>query len=154
MQAQKTTAVSKYTETEISAYVEKYRAAVKAADDLKETVFDVYMSLPSLEQKFRFVLDNGIGFLKEERWYCPHVRTSEGEVSMYDDLYWERRETNEIDVMYEMILDQMEFDENDDSDYDDMLANRYAEMLKQDSPPAAILRDMLEKGIGRATFDW
>ncbi|MNC07918.1 hypothetical protein D3C75_554830 [compost metagenome] len=140
--------------SEAHVVLEQYRAAVKAAESLKGQVFDLYKALPTLEEKFRFVLDNGSDFLKEENWYCPHVRTSEGEVSMYDDLYWERRETNDIDVLYEMILDNMEFAEDDESDYDDMLANRYVEMLNQDSPPAAVLRDMLKQGIGRATHDW
>jgi len=140
--------------SEAHVVLEQYRAAVSTAADLESQVFKIFMALPSLEEKLKFVIDNGFEFLKEEGWYCPRVRTSAGEVSLYDDLYWERRETNSLDRIYEMIFDDMEGPDVDDMSYDEMLVACHAQMVNHDSPAAAILRDMLTQGIGYATHDW
>lgn len=140
--------------SEANVVLEQYRAAVTAAADLESQVFKIFMALPSLEEKLKFVIDNGFAYLKEDSWYCPHVRTSAGEVSLYDDLYWERRQTYEIDRLYEMIFDDMDGPDIDDLSYDEMLETCHAQMVNHDSPAAAVLRDMLTNGIGTATHDW
>lgn len=155
LQTQEETATPQFTEVEVSAYVEKYKHAVKQVEQLRERVRIGFNGLPTLEDKFKFVLELGADFLDEDRSYCGHLQTESGEeISLYDDFYWERHETRDISYFF----DEMYYTFADGYLYGDelkkaMLAN-YIEILNQDTKHAVIVRDFLERGIGEATFDW
>lgn len=155
MQTEETTEAAQYTEAEVSAYVEKYRAAVKQVEELRLKVRAGFEGLPTLEDKFKFVLELGYDFLDEDGWYCGHLELEDGtEISLYDDFYWERHETRDIswffDEMYRTFADKYLYGEELKAA---MLAN-YTEILNQDTPHATVVRDLLEQGTGKATFDW
>lgn len=144
--------------SEAHVILQQYRDAIQAAEGLKEQVLDIYLKLPSIKEKLLFVLENGFDFLQEESWYCPHVRLKSGrEVSLYDDLYWERRETNTLDNLFEHIsdnLEEIEIDWDEVEDANQAMLMHVDEILELDTPSVVIVKDMLSKGIGRATFDW
>lgn len=137
--------------------ITQYREALAVANALKCQVFDAYMALPTLTDKLLFVLDNGLDFLKEDPWYCPHIKRADGrEVSLYDDLYWERRETMDLmdflENATESLTDDVDVGEQDS--LEEILRNYPDQILELDTASAVIVRDMLTKGIGRATYDW
>lgn len=145
---------------EVITVLEQYRTALATVAELREQVLAVYKQLPDTASRLRFVLENGFDFLTKESWYCPRVRDKNGrEVSLHDDLYWERRETNDIHNLVECISDNL-IDAGIDVDWDEVedlnkLFIEHAEaVLAMNHPAAVILKDMLDEGIGEATFDW
>lgn len=135
--------------------LDQYKQATEVARDLASQMYAIFMSTPTLEEKFKLVLQYGDAFLREEGYYCPHVRLSNGkEVSLYDDLYIERHQTLTLETMVECIYDDYA---DIDWDSEDTLAQQIAHagaVVNQDTTNAAILRDMLSKGIRSGTFDW
>lgn len=135
--------------------IAQYREAVRTMNNLKSQVLEAFNALPSLEAKLQFVGENGSDFLEHERYYCPHVKVNGVEVSLYDDLYWDRNQTMDLDDVIERMIENLMDDvevEDDDTAY---LIQRYTkELINLNSHWAAIGRDMLSQGIGRATHDW
>ena len=135
--------------------LEQYKAAKTAADDLASRMYMAFMSTNTVEEKFKLVLEYGDDFLKEESYYCPHVHLNNGEeVALYDDLYIERHQTLTLETIVECIYDDYA---DIDWDSEDILAQQIAHagaVVNQDTANAAILRDMLSKGIRSGTFDW
>lgn len=134
--------------------LEQYKQAKSVADDLASKLYMAFMSTDTVEEKFKLVLEYGDEFLREEGWYCPHVRTSEGEVSLYDDLYVERHQTLTIEQMMESLYDDCEEIDWDSEDYLSQQIAYASAAINQDTAAAAVLRDMLNKGIRAGTFDW
>lgn len=112
------------------------------------------MATPTIEEKFKLVLEYGDDFLREECYYCPHVRTSKGEVSLYDDLYVERHQTLTIEELLDCLYDDCEFINWDADDIEAQQVEHAAATINQDTGRAAILRDMLSKGLRAGTHDW
>lgn len=134
--------------------LEQYKAAKSVADGLASQLYMAFMSTKTIEEKFKLVLEYGDEFLREDHWYCPHVRTSKGEVSMYDDLWVQRHQTLTLEQLMEGVYDDFEGIDWDSEDY---LAQQIAQAgaaVNQDTASAAVLRDMLENGIRAGTFDW
>lgn len=134
--------------------LEQYKAAKSVADGLASQLYMAFMSTKTVEEKFKLVLEYGDEFLREEGYYCPHVRTSEGEVSLYDDLWVQRHQTLTLEQLMEGVYDDFEGIDWDSEDY---LAQQIAQAgaaVNQDTASAAVLRDMLENGIRAGTFDW
>lgn len=124
------------------------------ADGLASQLYMAYMSTETVEEKFKLVLEYGDEFLREEGYYCPHVRTSEGEVSLYDDLYVERHQTLTIEQLLDCLYDDFDLIDWDAEDIEAQQIKHAAAAVNQDNARAAILRDMLNKGIRAGTFDW
>lgn len=155
MQTEETTAAPQLTEVEVSAYVEKYRAAVEQVERLREKVRLAFKELPTLEDKFKFVLELGTEFLDDDYWYCSHLETAEGEeISLYDDFYWERHETRNISYFLDELYYTYANEYLHGEKLKEALLANYIEILNQDTKHAVIVRDFLEQGIGEATFDW
>lgn len=117
-------------------------------------MYVVFMSTKTVEEKFKLVLEYGDEFLREESWYCPHVRTSKGEVCLNTDIYVERHQTLTLENMMEWIYDDFEGIDWDSDDYLNQQIEQAGAVVNLDTPTAAILRDMLNKGIRAGTFDW
>lgn len=133
---------------------EQYKQAKEVTERLASQLYSAFMSLETVEEKFKLVLDYGDEFLREERYYCPHIRLKDGsEVSLYDDLYVERHQTLALDSLTEDLLSDLEV-EWDDSDEKAMILKVYVEAINQDTPAAAIVRDMLKQGIRSGRWDW
>lgn len=134
--------------------LEQYKQAKEVADGLASQLYAAFMSTTTVEEKFKLVLEYGDEFLREEGYYCPHVRTSEGEVSMYDDLWVERHQTLTIEQLMEGIYDDCEEIDWDSEDHLSQQLATAAAVINQDTAVAVVLRDMLNKGIRAGTFDW
>lgn len=134
--------------------LEQYKQAKEVADGLASQLFAAYMSTDTVEEKFKLVLEYGDEFLREECYYCPHVRTSEGEVSLYDDLWVERHQTLTIEQLLDCLYDDFDLIDWDAEDIEAQQIKHAAAAVNQDTARAAILRDMLNKGIRAGTFDW
>jgi enolase len=126
--------------------LEQYKQAKEVADGLASQLYAAFMSTTTVEEKFKLVLEYGDEFLREEGYYCPHVRTSEGEVSMYDDLW--------VEQLMEGIYDDCEEIDWDSEDHLSQQLATAAAVINQDTAVAVVLRDMLNKGIRAGTFDW
>lgn len=137
--------------------LEQYRQAKSVADELASKMYEAFMATPTLEEKFKLVLEYGDEFLREEGYYCPHVRTSKGEVCLYDDLYVERHQTLTVEELLDCLYDDCDFINWDAEDIEDIEAQQLehaAATINQDTARAAILRDMLSKGLRAGTHDW
>lgn len=132
---------------------EEYKQAKEATDRLASQLYSEFMSLKTIEEKFKLAYEYGTDYLREQGWYCPHVRTSEGEVSMYDDMYIERHQTIQLDDLISDMLSDLEVEWDHDNDKA-MFESVYVEAINQDTPLAAVVRDMLDNGIRSGTFDW
>lgn len=134
--------------------LEQYKQAKSVADGLASQLYMAFMSTNTVEEKFKLILEYGDEFLREEGYYCPHVRTSDGEVSLYDDLWVQRHQTLTLEQLVEGVYDDFDGIDWDSEDY---LAQQIAQAgaaVNQDTPAAAVLRDMLNNGIRAGTFDW
>ncbi|MNC19271.1 hypothetical protein D3C75_672000 [compost metagenome] len=134
--------------------LEQYKAAKAVADGLESQLYMAFMQLKTVEEKFKMVNEFGTDFLKEEGYYCPHVKLkNRKEVSLYDDLWVQRHQTLTLsDLIEDMLSDlDVEWDENDEVA---MFESVYVEAINQDTALAAIVRDMLDSGIRAGTFDW
>lgn len=134
--------------------LEQYRQAKSVADELASKMYEAFMATPTLEEKFKLVLECGDEFLREEGYYCPHVRTSKGEVCLYDDLYVERHQTLTVEELLDCLYDDFDLIDWDAEDIEAQQIKHAAAAVNQDTARAAILRDMLNKGIRAGTFDW
>lgn len=134
--------------------LQQYKLAQELADELASQMYSVFMSIGTVEEKFKLVLEYGDVFLREESYYCPHVRTSEGEVSLYDDLYVERYQTLTIEQLIESVFDDCDGVDWDSEDYLNQQITCAPALINLDTPESAILRDMLNKGIRAGRFDW
>lgn len=134
--------------------LKQYQEAKEVADGFASQMYTAFMETATVEEKFKLILEYGDEFLREQGCYCPHVRTSKGEVSMYDDLWVERHQTLTIEQLMEGIYDEIDDIDWDSEDYLTQQLETAAAVINQDIPAAAILRDMLNKGIRAGTFDW
>ncbi|MNI43756.1 hypothetical protein D3C73_980970 [compost metagenome] len=134
--------------------LEQYKAAKEVADGLASQLYVAFMSTSTVEEKYKLVLEYGDEFLREEGYYCPHVRTSKGEVSLYDDLYVERHQTLTLDQLMDCIYDDFDLIDWDADDIEAEQIKHAGAVVNQDTARAAILRDMLNNGIRAGTFDW
>lgn len=134
--------------------LQQYKLAQELADELASQMYSVFMSIGTVEEKFKLVLEYGDVFLREESYYCPHVRTSKGEVSLYDDLYVERYQTLTIEQLIESVFDDCDGVDWDSEDYLNQQITCATTLINLDTPESAILRDMLNKGIRAGRFDW
>lgn len=141
---------------------EQYKVAKQQVAELEGQLWDAFMGLETIEEKFKMVLEHGDDFLGEDSSYCPHVDLADGtEISMYDDLYWERRETKTLTELFSTLSDADELARGPDEPYvweDEAVRARlletYVVAINLDIPVAAIIRDMLESGLRAGTWDW
>lgn len=134
--------------------LEQYKAAKSVADGLASQLYMAYMSTKTVEEKYKLVLEYGDEFLREEGYYCPHVRTSKGEVCLHSDLYVERHQTLTIEQLQDCLYDDFDLIDWGAEDYEAQMVEHAGAAINQDNARAAILRDMLNKGIRAGTFDW
>lgn len=81
-----------------------------------------------------------------------------GEISLYDDLHWERHETmylsDIVEGAYSEILDNADEHLQKELDSGDEEAQVYAIMEYADGSWCRVVRAFLDNGIGSGTFDW
>lgn len=82
-------------------------------------------------------------FLKADPYYSKCE-----DVSLYDDLYWERYETMTLSEVFDWVLDNFE-----DSDEDEILI-KFEYFKDGQSPAHKVFRDLLMRNIGSAVRDW
>lgn len=158
MQTQEGTATPQLTEVEVSAYLEKYRAALREVEQLRQNVRVGFDNLPTLEDKFKFVLEFGSEFLDVDDHYCPHeLQLEDGyELCLYDDFFWEKYETKDLsdffaDMYYSFVNEDLCVNQSVRVAF---MVENYTEVLNHNNKHAALVRHMLSQGIGRATYNW
>lgn len=120
--------------------MEKQKYLKSELDVVQKAILDEVSKL-DLQSKISFALTHPVllvSLLSSDVYY-----TGTADISLYDDLHWERHETRTIDDLIEHTLDDIE-EEEDELEY----------ILKSDNPRAVVIRDMLKSNIGTATFDW
>ena len=151
-----------------------YQTAVAAQAAASAACLEWFSGLP-LSQKAYVVLTQDHEYLKEDPYYCGHVcvleddgdgETVEGsEVSLYDDLYWERHQTFTTKSILDSALDdwtdqvgkRVRFDgdlEKYQQARKDQIAEFCTELEKAHGADAAVARDLLGSNIKEVTFDW
>lgn len=119
--------------------MEKQKYLKQELDIVQKAILEEVSKL-DLESKIKLALvdcDLLVNLLGKDLSYC-----GVDNISLYDELYWERYETKTIEELIEYTLDDVE--DGDEEDY----------LLTSDSPRAVIIRDMLNNNIGTAIFDW
>lgn len=141
---------------------EQYKQVKGQLAELEGQLWGAFMRLDTIEEKFKMVLEHGDAFLSEDGCYCPHIELANGtEVSMCDDLYWERRETKDLTELLSTLqdADELQRDPGEPYAWEDeavraRLLENYVVAINLDIPVAAIIRDMLESGLRAGTWDW
>lgn len=140
--------------TNLSTLITEYNEAAANLATMKSRVASEYEKLQPLEQ-FKLVIDLGADFLGREIYYCPHLTLADGtEVSLYDDLYWEKYETKNIMELIEGAYEDFTGKWVTRAELCDALQSCYVEVFNQDTAKAAVLRDMIQQGIGSGKHDW
>jgi pyridoxine 5'-phosphate synthase PdxJ len=134
----------------------RYQRTLADAANVEVEVRAAYAALETIEERFKMVLEFGSDYLGSDSYYCGHVELEDGtEVSLYDDLYWEKYETK---TMYELMAKVAETHTGkyvwQKDEVRAALLNDYECALNQDTPAAAVLRDFLELGLNEATYNW
>lgn len=141
--------------SEVSAVIEQFRAAIEQAANLKQQIRNAYDKLETTEDKFLFVLNLGFDFLDRDHCYCPHLSLDDGtEITMYDDFYWERYETKELDDFYDELYQSKTGKYLGGKELVAALMADHIGFLNQDTPASLVIRDLLENGTGVARYDW
>lgn len=176
MSESKTTISSEEFEAGIPVHdaLSAYQDAVAAQAAVAATCVEWFKGLP-LSQKAYVVLTQNHEYLPEENYYCGHVNVLEddgdgfptegAEVSLYDDLYWERHEAqstrNILDSAFDDWCEQtgkvVRF-QGDLEKFKEDRKNLFAEFCvgleTAYGPAAAVARDLLNNNLKAATFDW
>ena len=74
------------------------------------------------------------------------------DVSLYDDLHWDRFETKTLSEVLDMAIDKCE--EEDETTGDETAEQLVAILLASESPRCEVLRDFLSSNLGSAENDW
>lgn len=123
-----------------------YKEAVNVSDKALHAVRDEFIALP-LEQKLVLVLgEQGILFdsiLLSDSYY------SQSSISLYDDFSWDRYETKDLSDIIETVLENMA-DLTDDETPEELAAL----IMADGGDRCEVLKDMLNKNLGKATNDW
>lgn len=82
--------------------------------------------------------------LHSDRWY-----TGPGNVSLYDDFYWDRYETKTLSEVFDRVTDNLE-----ESTGDETAEELAALIMADEGAKAQTLRDMVERNIGKARHEW
>lgn len=129
-------------QTLISTYVATLAGPAKA----KEALLEAFKVL-TLKEKLVIILgNNGELFDDVLRYESDYTGTSG---SLYDDFYWDRRETKELSSVKDHVLENLEDLTGDETPEE--LADI---IINSDCDRCDVLRDMVSKGIGSACHDW
>jgi hypothetical protein len=128
--------------------IETYTAALagpaKAAYELR-TAFEGL----TLKEKLVIVLGDKDCIFDDVLHYDSDYTGGPGNVSLYDDFYWDRRETKELSEIIEYTLESLDGLTGDET------PEELAEILIADKGCRSLtLRDMVQKNIGKACHDW
>jgi hypothetical protein len=129
-------------QTLINTYSEALAGPAKA----KAALLEAFKGL-TLKEKLVIILGtDGELFDSVLRYESDYTGTSG---SLYDDFYWDRRETKELSSVKDHVLDNL-----DDLTGDETPEELAEIILNSDDDRCDVLRDMVNKGIGKACHDW
>lgn len=141
---------------------EEYKQSLARAAELEAQVLASFTALDSIEDRLKMVLKFGYAYLSKDNWYTGPDQDDlpEGtDISLYDDLYWEKYETKDLDDWYSRITDDLSEQfgikfEWSTGVYQRAVAEHIDKVMELQTPAAFVLRDFLRKGIGSADFNW
>ena len=132
------------THADLSAYF----ASLELQKELGKNLLAWFKGL-SLSEKCYYAAIHPVDFLKHDTYYCPADRN----VSLYDDLYWERYETKDLSYIFELASESWEGWDVEKVDQDNWCESAAA-LPTMEGSKAAVLRDMLENCLKSARYDW
>lgn len=113
---------------------------------LTPIIQEAYLALTFKEQ-LAVYRELGDGFMKEEDYFTGSLVGNN--ISLYDDFYWERHETQHLSDIEDRVRDHYFYS------YPDATTEGYDEFLEHSmDTKAQVARSMIEDCIGRATHDW
>lgn len=131
-------------QTLIATYSAALAGPAKAAQELR----DAFEGL-TLKEKLVIILGTDGGLFDNVLHYNSDYTGGPGNVSLYDDFYWDRRETKDLSDIVEATLEGMGGLTGDET------AEELAELVLADEGCMSItLRHMVENNIGKACHDW
>lgn len=165
---------AKKLEIPVNEHQPAYQAAVDAQNQLSAAMREWFSGL-LLSQKAYVVMNQDHDYLGEDTWYCGHVTelvddgdgfpVKGGEVSLYDDLFWERNQTKHtadiLDDAFSEWLDSKGLRPAFNGDLEkykeernNLCAEFCADIENALGAHAAVARDMLNNNIKLGIFDW
>lgn len=128
----------------INVYAAALAGPAKAARELRAAFEGL-----TLKEKLVIIVGESGALFDDVLHYDSDYTGGPGNVSLYDDFYWERRETKELSDIVESTLEDMEGVTGDES------PEELADMILADEGcKSSTLRDMVQKNIGKACHDW
>lgn len=103
-------------------------------------------------EKIVFIMTEDHGFLETDQWFSGSA-VGHRDVSLYDDFYWERHQTNST---FDLLTNHMDnWPENDyDKPFQEQALDYANWLVEQEDSKAATLVHLAENGIREATYDW
>lgn len=127
------------------------KVLLDALEDLRKAALLGYEELTTPE-KIVFILTEDHSFLNSDAYFSGSD-VGHRDVSLYDDFYWERYETNYTIDLLSNYMDN--FPGWDQRAPVEQSFRPFAEWLvEQDNPKAATLVYLVEQGVKEATHDW
>lgn len=142
--------------------LEEYKLAVAHMAEMQSQVLAAFLALDSIEDRLNMVLEFGYDYLSKDNWYTgpDSADLPAGmDISLYDDLYWEKYETKDLDDWYSRITDDL-VDlfgikyEWSTVCHQRVVAENVDKVMALETPAAYVLRDFLKQGIGAADYNW
>lgn len=131
-------------QTLINTYSAALAGPAKAAQELRAAFEGL-----TLKEKLVIILGDNGSLFDDVLHYDSDYTGGPGNVSLYDDFYWERRETKDLSDIVESTVDDMEDLTGDET------PEELAELILADTGcKSSTLRDMVAKNIGKACHDW
>lgn len=128
----------------LAVYSAALAGPAKAAQELR-TAFEAL----TLKAKLVIIVGEEGSLFNDVLHYDSDYTGGPGNVSLYDDFYWERCETKKLSNIVERTLDGMESVTGDET------PEELAELiLNSECARSSTLRDMVQKNIGKARHDW
>lgn len=141
----------------IAAYNEAMKAPQKAALELR-TAFEAL----TLAEKMVIIVREKF---EKDRWSASIFNTllhsdscytgpctAGCDVSLYDDLHWDRYETKTLSEILDMAIDKC--GEEDETTGEETAEELAAILVASESPRCEVLRDFLNSNLGSAENDW